>query len=449
MAERADGRPSAGRRVLAGISLVTLFAAVAVVSGALLRHPVQLVLAVLLLGGVLGGGWAALVRRGLPRLAAAALGGVAAALLVLLPGVHAYALVATAAGLAAVSIATTRIALGRDLPRSPGTCPAGPAVSGVLLLNPLSGNGVATASRLGERARALGIRPVEPALGDDLRDLAERAVADGADVLGMAGGDGSQAVVADVAHRHGLPFVCVPAGTRNHFARDLGLDLDDPAAALAAFGEAVERRVDLGVVEDRVFVNNVSLGAYAAIVRAPGYREAEVATVVRCLPELFGPGAARHRLSFTGPDGQPGAAADVVLVSNCPYRLERLGGFGSRERLDRGVLGIVTLAVDRARDVPELLAAELSGNVARFPGYRAWTTPGFTVGSPDAGIDVAVDGEVLRRPPPLRFRTLPGALRVRLPADAPGVSPAAVVPAGVRRAAAALLRVLAGRPPRG
>ncbi|WIY00852.1 diacylglycerol kinase family protein [Amycolatopsis mongoliensis] len=448
MAERADGRPPVIRRVGAGISVAALLAAFAVVLGALFRHPVQLVLAVLLLGGVLGAGWAALVRRGLPAVAAAALGGVAAVLLVLLPGVHAYALLATAAGLAGVSFATARTALGRDLPRPPRICRTGPARSGVLLLNPLSGKGVATASRLGDRARGFGARPVELGLGEDLREVAERAVAGGADVLGMAGGDGCQAVVADVARRHGLPFVCVPAGTRNHFARDLGLDREDPAGALAAFGEAVERRVDLGVVDGRVFVNNVSLGVYAAVVRVPGYREAKVATIARCLPELLGPDA-RSRLRFPGPDGPPGRAADVVLVSNGPYRLERLSGFGSRERLDGGVLGVVTVVVDRARDVPELVTAELSGNVARFPGYRAWTTSAFTVESADPVVDLAVDGEPLRCAPPLRFHALPGALRVRLPPGAPGASPAAAAPKGVRRAVAALLRVLAGRPARG
>ncbi|MGW5721626.1 diacylglycerol/lipid kinase family protein [Amycolatopsis sp. NPDC003865] len=442
MAEEADGRPSVTRRLCAGISLSALVAAVAVVLGAVFRHPVQLVVAVLLLGGVLGAGWAALVRRGLARVAAAALGGAAAVLLVLLPGPHPYLLLATAAGLAAVSLATARAALGPDLPRPPRTVRAAPARCGVLLLNPLSGNGIATASRLGERARALGVRPVEADLGTDLRELAEQAVADGADVLGMAGGDGSQAVVADVARRHGLPFVCVPAGTRNHFARDLGLDRTDPAAALEAFGEAVERRIDLGTVGDRVFVNNVSLGAYATVVRAPGYREAKIATIARCLPDLFGPGAGHPRLRFPGPDGRPGPGVDAVLVSNGPYRLERLSGFGRRERLDRGLLGVVTIAVEHARDVPELVAAELTGTLTRLPGYHAWTVPSFEVDSPDAAVDVAVDGEALRCAPPVRFGLLPGALRVRLPPGTRGPAPAS----GARQPVGALLRVLVGRP---
>ncbi|UOX93101.1 hypothetical protein MUY14_21685 [Amycolatopsis sp. FBCC-B4732] len=194
----------------------------------------------------------------------------------------------------------------------------------MLLLDPLSGKGAATSSRLGERARVLG----HPGgLDEDLRELAEQAVAEGADVLGVAGGDGCQAVVADVARRHGLPFVCVPAGTRTHFARDLGLDRDDPAAALDAFGEAVERRVDLGVVENRVFVNNVSLGAYAAVVRAPGSPRSPSACPV-CSGRTTPPGGgstdrpagagAGPRLQPGGPPGRSNAATEPARTRARP-----------------------------------------------------------------------------------------------------------------------------------
>ena len=443
MAEWVGLRPPVARRVSAGFALAAPAAAAVVVVVAALRHPVQLVLAVVLLGVVLTAGWAALVRRGLPRVAAAALGGVAAVLVVLLPGIHAYLLMASAAALVVAALAFAGAAIVRDRPR---TRPARPALSGVLLLNPLSGKGLASTSMLGERARLLGVTPVELGLGEDLRALAEQAVAEGADVLGMAGGDGSLAVVADVARRHGLPFVCVPAGTRNHFARDLGLDRDDPAAALAAFGAAAERTVDLGMLGDRVFLNNVSLGVYAAVVRTAGYREARITTVAGRLPELLGPDAPRRPLRFTGPDAQPGDAADIVLVSNGPYRLERLSGFGSRERLDGGRLGVVTVVVDRSRDIPQLVTAELTGRLARFRGYRAWVTPAFVVDSDDEMVDVAVDGEPLRAAPPLTFRSLPGVLRVRVPPDAPGTSPGASLPRGIGAVFAALARILAGRP---
>jgi diacylglycerol kinase family enzyme len=141
--------------------------------------------------------------------------------------------------------------------------------------------------------------------GDDLRALAEEAVADGADVIGMAGGDGSQALVADVARRHGVSFVCVPAGTRNHFALDLGLDRAEIAAVLAAFGTAVERRVDLAEVDGRIIVNNAPIGAYVTVVQADEYRDAKLATTARLLPDLLGPGGRRVDLRFAGETGSP------------------------------------------------------------------------------------------------------------------------------------------------
>src|ERR1700748_209442 len=99
-----------------------------------------------------------------------------------------------------------------------------------------------------------------------------RPVAGGADLLGVAGGDGTQALVADVAVEHGLPFLVISAGTRNHFALDLGLDRDDPSKCLDALIDGVELHVDLGVVNGRPFVNTVSFGAYAALVQSPEYR---------------------------------------------------------------------------------------------------------------------------------------------------------------------------------
>src|ERR1044072_5450547 len=132
----------------------------------------------------------------------------------------------------------------------------------------------------------------------------------------MAGGDGSQALVADVARRHDIAFVCVPAGTRNHFALDLGLDRERVADALDASGDAVERRVDLAVLGDSVFVNNASLGVYATVVQSPKYRDAKLATTAEQLPELLGPGPDRFDLHFPRPDGADHPPADVLLISN-------------------------------------------------------------------------------------------------------------------------------------
>lgn len=116
------------------------------------------------------------------------------------------------------------------------------------------------------------------------------AVAQGATALGMAGGDGSLGLVAEVAARHDVPMVVVPPGTRNHLAMDLGLDRGNVLAGLDAFDAAVERRIDLGQVNGRVFVNNVSLGLYAQIIRSPEYREAKMETTLSMLPGMLGPG---------------------------------------------------------------------------------------------------------------------------------------------------------------
>jgi diacylglycerol kinase family enzyme len=318
-----------------------------------------------------------------------------------------------------------------------------PARHGVLLLNPRSGGGAGRRHHLGEEARRRGVAVVTLTPGADLRALAEEAADGGADVMGMAGGDGSQALVADVARRRGIAFVCVPAGTRNHFAHDLGLDRKDLAGALDAFGVAVEQRVDLGQLGDRVFVNNVSLGVYAEIVQSDGYRDAKVGTAAGMLPDLLGPHRMPPDLRFTGPDGHAEPTTDVLLVSNNAYQLHSLGGLGTRPRLDSGQLGVVALRVDRARDVPTLVALESVGALGRFRGLQQWTSPALRVDSAQP-VNVGVDGEALRLAPPLVFRSLPAALRVRIPLHAPG-APAARP--GVWGTLPAMVRIAAGRPP--
>ena len=208
----------------------------------------------------------------------------------------------------------------------------------MLLINPRSGNGKAERADLVRECRARNIEPVVLRPGQDVVALAEAAVADGVQVIGMAGGDGSLALVAGVAARHHVPMVVVPAGTRNHLAMDLGLDRGDVAGALDAYGAAVERAVDLGEVNGRPFVNNVSLGLYAEIIRSPAYREAKIDTTLSALPDLVGPGSRPFDLRFTGPAEERHAGAHVVQVSNNPYG-RTLRTLASRPRLDSGGSG--------------------------------------------------------------------------------------------------------------
>jgi Thiamine pyrophosphate enzyme, C-terminal TPP binding domain/Diacylglycerol kinase catalytic domain len=151
-----------------------------------------------------------------------------------------------------------------------GWQPADPPGRPVLFINPRSGDGKAARTGLAERAREAGIESVILAPGQDLAALARDAVTGGADALGMAGGDGSLAVVAAVAAAGGIPFVCIPAGTRNHFALDVGVDRHDVTGALDAFTGGVERRIDTAEVNGRMFLNTVSLGIYGDAVRSPG-----------------------------------------------------------------------------------------------------------------------------------------------------------------------------------
>ena len=259
---------------------------------------------------------------------------------------------------------------------------------------------------------------------DDLVRLAEHAIARGADVIGMAGGDGSQALVATVAAARGIPHVVVPAGTRNHFALDLGLDRDNVVGALDAFADGAERRIDLAEVNGRVFVNNASLGIYAAIVQSPQYRDAKLQTAAAMLPELLGPDATPLDLRFTGPDGTDYPTAHLILVSNNRYQLDQIGGRGTREHLDDGTLGIVAARIDGPAQARQFIALESVGQIRRFPGWQEWQAPRFEVRS--AGpVQIGIDGEALTMDPPLVFACQPGALLVRVPRHAPALSPAA------------------------
>lgn len=417
-------------RVLAAVSLLAAASAALLVVVAALDNSRGLVIA--LLGAVIliGAGWMAVSRRGAARAVAllVSVGGLALLLASIGIADVAWWRALGAAALGVVSVGAARSALHTGIDElqaapTPGR-PVPAAAHPVLLMNPKSGGGKAVQFDLAGECAARGIRAVVLGPGDDLLALAEDAIAGGADVIGMAGGDGSQALIATVASRHGIPHVVVPAGTRNHFALDLGLDRDDVVGALDAFADAAERTIDLATVNGRVFVNNASLGLYAKIVQSPEYRDAKLRTAAAMLPDLLGPGAQPLDLRFTGPDGTAHETADMVLVSNNAYQLDDLSGRGSRERIDAGLLGIVTARIEGTRAAERFVALNLVGQIRRFSGWREWTAPRFRIDS-GGPVEIGIDGEAMTLDPPLLFESLPAALRVRLPTHAPGLSPAA------------------------
>jgi diacylglycerol kinase family enzyme len=153
-------------------------------------------------------------------------------------------------------------------------------------------------------------------------------------------------------------------------------------------------------------------------------------------------------LEFTGPDGVPHPSAQLIQISNNPYLLSRVGGFGTRPSLETGHLGVAVAEVRSAAELAELVALEAAGQIRRFGGWLEWETPRFEVRS-SRPVEAGVDGEALKLEPPLEFRSLPAAIRVRIPTNAPGLSPAARSIPSAWWMITTMLRTVAGRPAAG
>jgi diacylglycerol kinase family enzyme len=291
-----------------------------------------------------------------------------------------------------------------------------PATHPFLIMNPRSGGGKVERFDLQRKAEELGaeVYLIDGPGPVDVEAVARQAVASGADLLGVAGGDGTQALVAGVAAEHGLPFVVITAGTRNHFALDLGLDRDDPAACLSALTDGVDLQVDLGLIGGRTFVNNASFGAYAEIVDTPQYRDDKLGSTLDLLPDLLSGQRGTQLTAVAGDRRVTGPQA--VLVANNPYGTGDLAGLGRRERLDKGVLGVVGIRVANARQAAGLLRGARSG------GLSLTLATEVVIDGDTPEIAVGVDGEALSLPRPVRCAIRPGALRVRVPRQRPGVA---------------------------
>ena len=377
-----------------------------------------------------GAAWYGVLRRGIARVAGLYVAGVAvvgAVVFVVVGGRFGVDLLVVVGLLVTLAALRATMAAHVELPRVPA--PQRP----VLFFNPRSGGGKAERFALAKEARDRGIEPIELKGGDDLEDLVRGAVERGADGLAMAGGDGSQAIVAAIAAELSLPYACVPAGTRNHFALDLGVDRDDVVGALDAFVDGGERLVDLAEVNGRVFVNNVSLGLYAEAVQRTGYRTAKIRTLLDTVPDALGTGGSDLDMRWTGPGGRGHRGGAAVLVSNNRYRLGRAVGSGTRPHIDDGLLGIT------------VLGAPADGGQRRPQRpWREWSAPSFEVDA-DRPLPAGVDGEALVLDAPLRFRIRPGVLRVRIAHQHPGSSPSAMAPEGFRAGLVELARIALGR----
>jgi diacylglycerol kinase family enzyme len=253
------------------------------------------------------------------------------------------------------------------------------------------------------------------ASGEDAADLATRAADRGATALGMAGGDGSLAAIAAVAHERELPFVCIPFGTRNHFARDAGLDRDDPVGALEAFS-GLERRIDIGSVGDRFFLNNVSLGLYASFVRDPRRQTRNrMLAFLRMAPAALGRSRRPLELSFDIEGSRETRSALIVLVANNGYELESLAELGERQSLDSGLLHAYVVEAGSRRELLGLLAQAAIGRATRAESLVERSASAFRLEASRPRVHAAIDGEPVLLDSPLDFELRPRGLRLLLP----------------------------------
>jgi diacylglycerol kinase family enzyme len=255
-------------------------------------------------------------------------------------------------------------------------------VNGLLIVNPRSGRADPSVEELAAEARRLGL---EVRALREREDPADVARSSDAPMLGIAGGDGSLASVVHAALERDVPFVCIPFGTRNHFARDLGLDRADPLATLQAFAGA-ERRIDVGYADERLFLNNVSLGVYAQLVRRREHhrRRREALARVRAWTTLL---THREQLGITV-DGDA-VETRILLVANNAYGIA-FPTIGARQRLDEGKLHLYEPGGERI-------------------GER------FVVDAAAGRLEAAIDGEPDVLQTPIDFRIAPRALRVLVP----------------------------------
>ena len=314
---------------------------------------------------------------------------------------------------------TARLALVRDHPdwRMPEHPAEPPAQHPYLIMNPKSGGGKVEKFDLKRKAEERGAEVflIEGSEPVDVAKVAREAVAQGADLLGVAGGDGTQALVAGIAAEHGIPFVVISAGTRNHFALDLGLDRENPSNCLGALSDGVELRVDLGVINGQTFVNNASFGAYAEVVETPAYRDDKLNTTLNLLPDLL-QGQRGIRLSARTDDMEI-RSPQALLVANNPYGTGDIAGLSRRARLDAGLLGVIGVKVRNVQQAVDLLRGR------RAVGVRVLTTKKIEITADVPQVPVGVDGEALSMSTPVVCAISPGALRVWVPRDRPGVAP--------------------------
>jgi diacylglycerol kinase family enzyme len=281
-------------------------------------------------------------------------------------------------------------------------------VPGLVLVNPDAGDDDGGVEELSARFAGHEVVECRP---DEVGGRARAGAAAGVDFVAVAGGDGTIRGAADVLAGTAVPLLPIPVGTRNHFARDVGVPTIDDAVD-AVGGEI--RKVDVGQCNGLRFVNNSSIGIYPRIVVRREAHEHRLpkgaASVVAAWEQVRRRG---QRVGVTV-DGERHRAW-LVFVGNGRYG-EGLIDLADRETLDGNELDVRVVKADKPLARLRLIAALLVGRLARSPLIERLCTASvdIDVERRDA-VDVALDGEVQRLETPLRYRSEPAALSVLVP----------------------------------
>jgi YegS/Rv2252/BmrU family lipid kinase len=292
-------------------------------------------------------------------------------------------------------------------------------VTGTLFLNRNSGVLEPAALEAFEaEARALGLEIVPLSAEIDCTHAVRERLTRGGRLFVAAGGDGTvHSIVQALAHTD-AHFAVIPLGTYNHFARDLGIPLD-PLAALAVAVKGTVRQVDMARVNERYFVNNISIGLYPEIVARreehgrdyPRWKARLYAfyTTLRRFPHVTVTIDSDHRHETL--------RTHVFMVSNNRYELERIGVEAPRASMDEGQLSVYWLPHASRWRLTRYAARYLAGRVRTIPGFRSFRTTRMRVGTSRRTMRVGIDGELVELATPLVITSVPRSLLVRVPAE--------------------------------
>lgn len=289
-----------------------------------------------------------------------------------------------------------------------------------VILNPASGGGseAETAGRITELFQARGSVAAITLVreGVSISDVVRQAVAAGAAAVVAVGGDGTVSAVAAALIRSETPLGVIPAGTLNHFAKDLGVPLDlEQAVEVIANGKVTA--VDVGEVNDRFFLNNSSIGVYPRIVELRDqYRKKGVG---KWIAAAWASLAVLRRRPFLGVriqsrEGVILRRSPFVFVGNNEYRMSGLHP-GSRESLTGGRLALYVMKAEGRQRLLQVAWEVLRRGAEEASELDCIPVTEVEVATKRRNLQVALDGEIVTLQSPLRYRVLPGVLRVLTP----------------------------------